>query len=118
MQEKIHILSLFAELTGNIRLYTTKAVKNIYDIPRTQQLSAQSEPSTIPKGKYLFIQDIKKTASDAQWEAQLEAAELLWLESLWQEIPLTDNTVYIRLLQEDSKEIFQVFRPIDSASQP
>ena len=60
----------------------------------------------IKAGKYFFVQgDLKKDNIN-------EAAEALWLESIWQEQTLDMNTVYVRYIKEDNHEAFQIFRKV------
>ena len=60
----------------------------------------------IKAGKYFFAQgDLKKDNIN-------EAAEALWLESLWQEQTLDMDTVYVRYIKEDNHEAFQIFRKV------
>lgn len=69
--------------------------------------SPESECETlIPADTYLFVQGIEEK------EDVRQAAETLWLESLWQEIELDRHTVFMRILTEDGKNIFQLFRKI------
>ncbi|MFI3257455.1 MAG: hypothetical protein R3Y36_04070 [Spirochaetales bacterium] len=70
--------------------------------------------TAIFEGKYLFIQGITESChSQAEChEFFTQAAEALYLESLWQEILLDTEKVYIRHLQEDGKNVFQLFRLI------
>lgn len=61
---------------------------------------------SIKAGKYFFVQgDIKK-------DNLKEAAEALWLESIWQEQALDMETVYVRYIKEDDAEVFQIFRKV------
>ena len=60
----------------------------------------------IKAGKYFFVQgDLKKDNIN-------EAAEALWLESIWQEQALDMDTVYVRYIKEDNHEAFQIFRKV------
>lgn len=60
----------------------------------------------IKAGKYFFVQgDLKKDNIN-------EAAEALWLESIWQEQTLDMDTVYVRYINEDNHEAFQIFRKV------
>jgi predicted ATPase len=68
--------------------------------------SGESE-FAINKGRYLFIQGIFTSHETVQ-----DAAQELYLESLWQELSFTDDIVYMRKLEEDGKTVFQLFRKI------
>ena len=61
----------------------------------------------INQGRYLFIQGIFTSHETVQ-----DAAQELYLESLWQELSFTDDIVYMRKLEEDGKTVFQLFRKI------
>lgn len=61
----------------------------------------------INQGRYLFIQGIFSSP-----ETVKDAAQELYLESLWQELTFTDDKVYMRKLDEDGKTVFQLFRKI------
>ncbi len=60
----------------------------------------------IKAGKYFFVQ------GDVKQDSLNEAAEALWLESIWQEQVLDMNTVYVRYINEDDHEAFQIFRRV------
>ncbi len=62
---------------------------------------------SISKGRYLFIQ-----GEYTSFERVLDAAQELYLESLWQELSFKDDTVYMRTLEEDDRKVFQLFRSI------
>lgn len=75
---------------------------------------------TIPAGHYLFTQglsplgervarDPERAEAEAHWRA---AAEAVWLESLWKDIPFASDRVFVRVLSEDGKTVFQIFREI------
>lgn len=65
----------------------------------------------IKAGKYFFVQgDVKK-------DNLKEAAEALWLESIWQEQELDMQTVFVRYIKEDDAEVFQIFRKVASSSE-
>jgi len=62
-------------------------------------------------GSYFFVQGVQPAEELKQNVVFTEAAEALYLESLWQEIAL-DNCVYMRKLKENKNIIFQLFRKI------
>jgi len=75
----------------------------------------------IPAGNYLFAQGPSAEAAFALGESGIteaerdwrNAAEAVWLESLWQEAEFKTDRIYIRILSEDSKTVFQIFREIN-----
>lgn len=96
----------------------------------------------IPAGNYLFTQgyesgssgDADRSSADgaetdgADETAKLiassrtgwqDAAEAVWLESLWQEREFADDQVIVRVLEEEGRRVFQIFRKVRSeSSQP
>lgn len=72
-------------------------------------LSGGQAAAEIPPGRYLFVQGM----DDAAREESLRAAsEEIWLESLWQEAEFKNDRILVRILSEDGKRVFQVFREI------
>ena len=68
--------------------------------------SKEAPDYAIKAGKYFFVQ------GDAKQDSLNEAAEALWLESIWQEQALNMETVYVRYINEDDHEAFQIFRRV------
>lgn len=70
--------------------------------------------SVIPAGSYLFAQGtMDENSSIAEMEGFFrEAAETVWLEAIWREAQLKDDRILVRILSEDSKQVFQIFRGI------
>ncbi len=78
------------------------------------------EGVTIPEGKYLFTQGIsplgervtrdpERAEAETTWRA---AAEAVWLESLWRDVPFASDCIFVRVLSEDGKTVFQIFREL------
>lgn len=67
----------------------------------------------IKNSKYLFLQGSIEDKEKDNLELLLEASEKLYLESLWLERTIKNNTVYIRYLEEDGKTVFQIFREVE-----
>lgn len=65
----------------------------------------------IPPGRYLFAQGIDP-GDETRREALRNASEEIWLESLWQEVEFKNDRILVRILSEDDKRVFQVFREI------
>ena len=74
----------------------------------------------LPAGRYLFTQGLsaggenvisgkKREEAERDWR---DAAEAVWLESLWQEVEFKTDRIFVRILSEDSKTVFQIFREI------
>lgn len=77
--------------------------------------------AAIPTGRYLFTQGIStvgeraalepgRTEAEAEW---LDAAEAVWLESLWRDERFANDRLFVRLLTEDGKTVFQIFRELE-----
>ena len=111
---------------GTIRLYEYRSLVKPKDLepPPADHLADGKTATAIPAGLYLFTQgELKETESadgcgepgmpSSAAEARFrEAAEALWLESLWRELPLKNERILVRILSEDSKNIFQLFREV------
>jgi hypothetical protein len=78
------------------------------------------EDATILEGYYLFTQgvsplgervarDPERAEAEATWRA---AAEAVWLESLWRDVPFASDRIFVRVLSEDGKTVFQIFREL------
>ena len=66
----------------------------------------QPKETLLPAGQYLFVQ------GNAEKDDMATAAEELWLESLWQEVELDPQKVFVRNITEDGRTVFQIFRKI------
>ena len=104
----------------SLKIYTNAVMKNNMN-PRKEDylkepvdcgfavpLDSQEQPqeTVLPAGQYLFVQ------GNAEKDDMATAAEELWLESLWQEIELEPQKVFVRNLTEDGRTVFQIFRQI------
>ena len=67
----------------------------------------QNAENEIPVGTYAFVQWIDKPEINMQ-----DVAEALWLDCVWKEYKVTDNTVYLRELPHGQYKVFQLFREI------
>jgi len=86
--------------------------------PAPERHLVGGEPATeIPAGFYLFAQLPREgdKAPDATNRLR-DAAEAVWLESLWRNMRFTDATVLVRTLREDGKDVRQVFRAVEPPS--
>ncbi len=70
--------------------------------------------SAIKQGKYLFLQGLIVDKDANNQDLLLNASEELYLESLWLESKIIGDVVYIRFLEEDGKNVFQIFREVES----
>lgn len=117
---------------GTVRLYEYRSLVKPKDLepPPAAHLAEGMTVTIIPAGLYLFTQGELKDEAGARngdagkddagtgmpspaAEARFrEAAEAVWLESLWRETPLKNERILVRTLSEDSKNIFQIFREV------
>lgn len=82
----------------------------------------KKKKALIPEGLYLFLQiNVKEEAenkSDLLKEKTIEeikkAAEEIYLESLWQQLNLYSNQIYVRKLEEHSSPVIQLFWKLKS----
>jgi len=80
---------------------------NLEPEPR-QHLAIDGEAGEIPPGKYLFTQGTE-TENRETWR---EAAEAVWLEAIWMGAEFKNDRILVRVLSEDSKSVFQIFREV------
>lgn len=76
-----------------------------------QKINAE-DCTAICAGRYLFLQGLIPENKENIYAFFAQAAEELYLESLWQELQLDAERVYIRKLEEDGRHVFQFFRAI------
>jgi len=112
---------------GTIALfeYESRVAANNLEPAPNEHLAGGKPLPVIQAGAYLFTQGIATTANnpkqpDASMEQLFrEASEAVWLESLWREMPLKNKRILVRILSEDNKTVFQIFREItDEESRP
>jgi hypothetical protein len=119
MEYTIHALHLHRDITlpengpapdGTTKLYAYRSLvaKNDLEPTKADHLAGRTPVREIGAGQYLFTQG--PLPDEKEEEAFRDAAEAIWLEALWQEAELADDKVYVRILAEDSKTVFQVFR--------
>lgn len=122
---KLHRNILFPQDTlsedGTIAvfLYSSMVKPNELEPQDDQQLTGSPQKASISAGDYLFAQGLLKEPFEPhslptkQHEALFRlCAKELWLESLWREISLLNQDIFVRILSEDNKIVFQVFRPV------
>jgi len=95
-----------ADGTTAIHACRSLVEKNNLEPAPEQHLAIDGETEEIPAGYYLFTQG----TGAANTEAWREAAEAVWLEALWQEAEFKNDRILVRVLSEDSKTVFQIFR--------
>jgi len=122
MKYTVHTLELHRPITapadgispdGTEKLYEylSRVTENTLEPALEDHLAEGKTASEITPGYYLFVQD--RMPEDGTGEAAwMKAAEALWLESLWREIPFTSDRILVRILSEDGKRVFQLFRAI------
>ena len=98
--------------TTAIREYRSLVARNELEPPPEAHLADGKPAECIPAGLYLFTQgmsDGQAESAETDWRM---AAEAIWLESLWREIEFKNDRIFVRILTEDSKKVFQIFREI------
>lgn len=131
MKFEIHRLELHRDIAlpsdenapdGTIALfeYRSDATERDLEADPASHLTGGTAVSTLPAGTYLFAQGllesdapVTRALPDARAESLFrEAAEAVWLEAIWREIALKKNRTFVRVLSEDSRSVFQVFREL------
>ncbi len=97
---------------GTESLYEFKSLVDESTLePATGDHLADRNPANrIEPGFYLFTQGLmprEESTAESLWR---DAAEAVWLESLWREIKFRDDRIRVRILSEDGKRSFQIFR--------
>lgn len=64
----------------------------------------------IEPGFYLFTQGLMPEEDSFAEQLWRKAAEAIWLESLWREMKFKNDRIRVRILSEDGKRSFQLFR--------
>ncbi len=114
-----------ADGTVAILVYRSLVAKGNLEPAQAEHLARvedAKEPVTIRAGRYLFTQgllrlgeraarDPERAESEPEWR---DAAEAVWLESLWRNRAFASDRFYVRILTEDGKTVFQVFREIEA----
>ncbi len=123
MKYRIHLLELHKTImagengaapdgTEEVREYRSRVRINDLEPAADDHLSVEYSESRIEPGLYLFTQHEFTLHEQSERELFRSASEELWLESLWREARFIDDSVYVRLLSEDGRRVYQVLRPI------
>lgn len=123
MKYRIHLLELHKTImagengaapdgTEEVRAYRSRVRENDLEPADDEHLSVEYTDSRIEPGLYLFTQQEFKIDKNSERDLFRSASEALWLESIWRESRFADDTVYVRLLSEDGRRVYQVLRPI------
>ena len=138
---QVHPLQLFEDIqcgktedTGSGILYMCKTTctEKSLEPSKTDLLSNGTQENisfSIPKGDYLFVQgfvtsEVKPFNNDGSpADALFDAADALFLEFLWRELPQNDENIFVRLLlhegdyvdkatgeKKSAGTVFQLFR--------
>ena len=94
--------------TSAIYEYRSGVAKNDLEPAPENHLTGGIPVCEIPAGFYFFTQ-ATGPATDKEYR---EAAEAVWLESLWQGITFKNDRILIRILSEDLKIVYQLFREV------
>jgi hypothetical protein len=100
--------------TQELVAYRSLVGKKDLEPPDSDQIAERSIAGEISAGLYLFTQGILPDgATETEREALFrEAAKAVWLEALWREAEFKNDRVLVRILSEESKTVFQIFREI------
>ncbi len=95
---------------GTCAIHECRSLVSINDLEPSpaDHLAGDTAVTEIPPGNYLFTQGCDAEDRTA-WR---DAAEAVWLESLWQEAEFKTDSILVRVLSEDSKTVFQIFREV------
>ena len=99
--------------TEELHVYRSMVQENDLEPAAEDHLREGTGARIIDPGYYFFVQGImpRDTAeTETVWQ---QAAEALWLESLWRETVFKDDRILVRILSEDGKRVFQLFRGIE-----
>lgn len=124
MNFTVHTLELHRPITGpeadsasdgteELRMYHSGVHKNDLEPALDAHLREGCAASVIEPGLYLFVQGRMPCDSGEAVVEWQKAAEALWLESLWRETDFKDDRILVRILSEDGKRVYQLFRRIN-----
>lgn len=99
--------------TEDLRVYYSGVQKNDLEPVFGDHLRDGTGATVIDPGYYLFVQGIMPRDDSEAETLWREGAEALWLESLWRDTVFRDDRILIRILSEDGKRVFQIFRRIE-----
>ncbi len=101
-----------ADGTVAIREYRSLVGPKELEPDPARHLAGGTEAETIEPGLYLFVQGKSETDDGPDDGTIREAAEALWLESLWRDLEFRNDRILVRFLSEDGSSVFQLFREI------
>jgi len=104
--------SVAADGTASIEAYISRVAKNCLEPPAADHLTGGEAIAEIPAGRYLFAQAPLPDDEGKKKAAFRDAAEAVWLESLWLEVGFADDRVIVRVVREDGKAVFQALRAV------
>lgn len=96
--------------TESILEFRSLADTRTLEPPAQAHLTDKKTTDRIEPGLYLFTQGLmpeQESSAEALWR---EAAEAVWLEALWREMAFKNDRIRVRILSEDGKRSFQIFR--------
>ncbi|HHU36267.1 MAG TPA: hypothetical protein GXZ47_03465 [Treponema sp.] len=127
MKYTVHTLELHRPITttetgessdGTIAIWEYNSLVQKNDLePQLDAHLAQGVPAqSIEPGYYLFVQGLMPESGleETMWK---NAAQALWLEALWRGSSFKNDKIRVRILSEDSKRVFQLFREIKTMDQ-
>lgn len=99
--------------TETLRVYRSGVQENDLEPAAEDHLRDGTGATIIDPGYYLFTQGIMPRNDGEAERLWRQAAEAIWHESLWRETVFNDDRILIRILSEDGKKVFQLFRRIE-----
>ncbi len=82
---------------------------------KNQEVIDTKNYHAIAAGKYAFLQGTMSSNECENEDIFNHGAEELYLESLWLEQEFENDIVFLRVLTEDSRKVFQLFRKLKNA---
>jgi hypothetical protein len=76
-------------------------------------LTGGEDQVAIPAGLYLFVQGKPFEGAIMDEISARKDAEALWLEALWRDLAFKNDRILARILSEDGKTVYQLFREIE-----
>ncbi|MCM1321372.1 MAG: hypothetical protein NC041_05985 [Bacteroides sp.] len=111
---------LFSNTDGSAETAPAAADENA--LSRRQTDGTESEYTVIPAGMYLFTQGACGNFSEDEFpqpnEQMQNAAEAVYLESLWLEKTFAGSDVYVRVIKKSGGAVFQIFRQLAKTQEP
>ncbi len=120
MDNRIHVLELHRTITAPgsdgtiaVRAYRSLVKPGNLEPSFADHLTGGEDQDVIPIGLYLFVQGKPLVGTDIDEHCARKDAEALWLEALWRDLSFKNERILVRILSEDGKTVYQLFREIE-----